>query len=187
MGLQIPRGLHSQVPQKNDLWRIAPTSRRGVRQAGAAEREPDRGRSSSRGSRAYVDFDSTEICGLAGGWLHQSAVPDASNNASTNPRPSEARGEAGDRTGHACCSAIYGLIFSINMGGKGKAWRSSHRMMLQRRCVNMSLSPEKELDSLRAHQATGSNAATRKVPLPNSKLSKSPLKKWPRRSAQTGR
>ena len=23
MGLQIPRGLHSQMPQKNDLWRIA--------------------------------------------------------------------------------------------------------------------------------------------------------------------
>src|SRR5215831_16733780 len=71
MGLQIPLGLHSQVPEKNDLWRIAPASRRGVPQAGAAEREPDRGGSSSRGSRAYVDFDSAEICGVAGGWLHQ--------------------------------------------------------------------------------------------------------------------
>src|SRR5215831_10817662 len=72
------------------------------------------------GSRKVIffDFDSIEICGLAGGWLHQSAVPDASNSASTNPRPSEARGEAGDRTGHVCCSAIYGLIFSINIGGK---------------------------------------------------------------------
>src|SRR5258708_3509274 len=50
MGLQIPRGLHSQMPQKNDLWRIAATSGRGVPQAGATEREPDRGGSSSRGS-----------------------------------------------------------------------------------------------------------------------------------------
>jgi hypothetical protein len=43
-----PRGLHSQVPPKNDLWRIAPTStRRGVPQAGAAEKE----------SRIEVFFD----------------------------------------------------------------------------------------------------------------------------------
>src|SRR5882672_1166498 len=71
MGLQIPRRLYSQVPQKNDLWRIAPASWGGVSQAGATEREPDRGGSSSCGSRAYVDFDSAEICGVAGGWLHQ--------------------------------------------------------------------------------------------------------------------
>jgi putative transposase len=54
MGLQIPRHLHSEVPQKNDLRAIALASRTGVPQVGATEREPDRGGSSSRRSRAYV-------------------------------------------------------------------------------------------------------------------------------------
>jgi putative transposase len=71
MALQIPHHLHSQVPQKNDLRGIATASRTGVPQIGATEREPDRGGSSSRRSRAHLDFDSAEICGVAGGWLHQ--------------------------------------------------------------------------------------------------------------------
>lgn len=59
MGQCIPRGPHSQVAQKNGQWRIAPTSRRGVRQAGATRKAGSK-RASPLGLRAHVDFDSTE-------------------------------------------------------------------------------------------------------------------------------
>jgi hypothetical protein len=48
MGLQIPRHLHSEVSQKNDLLGIAPASRRGIPQVGATGKKPDRRGSSSR-------------------------------------------------------------------------------------------------------------------------------------------
>src|SRR5215831_15243756 len=50
---------------------------------------------------------------------HDQAVTDVPGNSwQLTGTIGEARGEAGDGTGHACCSAIYGLTFSVNMGGK---------------------------------------------------------------------
>jgi hypothetical protein len=71
MGLQIPRGLHSQVPQEDVVCPAATASWGGVPQAGSAEGQPDRRGTSHGGSRAHDDIDSTEIRRVSGGRVHQ--------------------------------------------------------------------------------------------------------------------
>src|SRR4029077_8310070 len=71
MGVQIPRGVHSQVPQEGTLWGTEAASRRCVPQAGLAEGEPDRRRSSHVGSCSHDDLDPTEVRGFASGRLYQ--------------------------------------------------------------------------------------------------------------------
>jgi len=71
MGLQISRGLDSQVPQEDAVGGAAEASCGGIPEIGGAEGMPDRGGTSAAGSRAYDDIDPAEICGVAGGGLHQ--------------------------------------------------------------------------------------------------------------------
>src|SRR6516162_3552485 len=71
MGVQIPRGVHSQVPQEGTLWGTEAASRRYVPQAGLAEGEPDRRRSPLGGSCSHDDLDPTEVRCFAGGRLYQ--------------------------------------------------------------------------------------------------------------------
>src|SRR6478672_4074602 len=71
MGVQIPCGVHSQVPQEDALRGVATTSRGSVSQAGDAKGKQSRGRPSDAGSRSHDDLDPAEICGLAGDRLYQ--------------------------------------------------------------------------------------------------------------------
>ena len=78
MGVQIPRGIHSKVPEKDVVRAVEAIPWRGVSQAGAAEGMPDRGRSSDVGSRAHDDCDTTEILGIAGNWIYEGQERDPS-------------------------------------------------------------------------------------------------------------
>src|SRR5215468_10569717 len=71
MGLQIPRGLHSEASEENAICRATATPWGGVQKTGSAEGIADRGGASNAGSRAYDDLDPTEICGVSGGGVHQ--------------------------------------------------------------------------------------------------------------------
>src|SRR4029077_453294 len=71
MGVQIPCGVHSQVPQEDALRGAATTSRGSVSQAGDAKGKQSRGRPSDAGSRSHDDLDPAEICGLAADRLYQ--------------------------------------------------------------------------------------------------------------------
>src|ERR1700745_3899829 len=71
MGVQIPRGVHSQVPQEDSLCRVAATPCGGVSQTRRAKGKQDRGRPSPTGSRAYVDFDPTQTFNGAGDRVYQ--------------------------------------------------------------------------------------------------------------------
>ena len=53
------------------VWSDSEGDGRSISSAGEAERKLDRGRSSDAGSCAHDDIDSTEICGISGGWLYQ--------------------------------------------------------------------------------------------------------------------
>jgi hypothetical protein len=57
MGVQIPCGVHSQVPQEDALRGVATTSRGSVSQAGDAKGKQSRGRPSDAGSRSHDDLD----------------------------------------------------------------------------------------------------------------------------------
>ena len=71
MGVQIPRRFYSEVPQKDLVFRTASASGRCIPEIGGAEGKQDRGRSSSAGSRAHVDLDSTEVRSVAGDRIYQ--------------------------------------------------------------------------------------------------------------------
>lgn len=62
---------HSEVPQKDTLRGVETAPRGGVSQAGATKGKQDRRRPPDAGSRSHDDFDSAEICGLAGGRVYQ--------------------------------------------------------------------------------------------------------------------
>jgi len=78
VGLQIPRRLHPEVSNKDAVPGASPAPRRGVPQAGRAEGVEDRGRALDARSRAHVDLDPTEVCGVAGGRVHQGQERDPS-------------------------------------------------------------------------------------------------------------
>jgi len=78
VGVQIPRNLHSQVPQEDAVRGTAQAPGGGVSQVSFAKGKQDRRGSSYARSRAYVDFDPTEIRGVTGGWIHQGKERDPS-------------------------------------------------------------------------------------------------------------
>src|SRR6266511_6377195 len=57
MGVQISRGVHSQVPQEDGVRGVATASGRSVPKVGRAEGEQNRGGPSLSRSRAHVDLD----------------------------------------------------------------------------------------------------------------------------------
>lgn len=71
MGLQIPRGVHSQIPQEGAVRGAEAVPGRCVPQVGFTEGKPDRGRPPHAGSCAHDDIDPTEIRSFAGGRFHQ--------------------------------------------------------------------------------------------------------------------
>src|SRR5260370_36713288 len=71
MGVQIPRRVHSQVPQEDAVCRVATAPGGGIQKIGRAKGKPDRGRSSSAGSCAHVNLDSTKIRSVAGDRVYQ--------------------------------------------------------------------------------------------------------------------
>src|SRR5947209_19442195 len=71
MGVQISRGVHSQVPQEDVVRGVATASGRSVPKVGRAEGEQNRGGPSLSRSRAHVDLDPAKICGVAGDRIHQ--------------------------------------------------------------------------------------------------------------------
>src|SRR5512145_1687878 len=71
MGVQIPRGIHSEVSAKDVVRTVEAIPWRGISQAGTAKGKPDRGRAPDAGSRAYDDCDTAEVFGIAGDWVYQ--------------------------------------------------------------------------------------------------------------------
>src|SRR5262245_38152096 len=69
MGVQISRGLHSQVQEEDAVRAVATASWRGIPEAGRTEGKPDRGGASVGRSRAYLD--SAETFGLASDRFYQ--------------------------------------------------------------------------------------------------------------------
>ena len=66
MGVQISRGVHSQVSEKNVVRGVAAAPGGGIPQSGQAKRMQYRKRSYHGGSCAHVDIDPAEICSVAG-------------------------------------------------------------------------------------------------------------------------
>jgi hypothetical protein len=71
MGVQISRGVHSQVSQEDVVRGAATASGRSVPKVGRAEGEQNRGGPSPSRSRSHVDLDPAKICGVAGDRIHQ--------------------------------------------------------------------------------------------------------------------
>ncbi len=71
MGVQIPCRVYPEVPKEKFVSGVAKALDRSISAVGAAEREPDRRRTLGVRSRAYVDCDSAEVCGVASGGVHQ--------------------------------------------------------------------------------------------------------------------
>ncbi len=71
MGVQIPCGIHSEMPAKGVVGAVARTLGRSIPTIGSAEGEPGGRRSSDAGSCAYAAVDTAEVCGVASGGLHQ--------------------------------------------------------------------------------------------------------------------
>src|SRR6266480_5395701 len=71
MGVQIPRRVHSQVPQKDPVCGVATAPGGSLPKVGRAERKQDRGGSSSSRPRAHVDLDPAKVRSVAGGRVYQ--------------------------------------------------------------------------------------------------------------------
>src|SRR5262249_30251017 len=59
------------VPEEDAVWAYKTAPWGSLSQAGWAEGKPDRAGPSATGSRAHVDRDPAEICGVASDWFHQ--------------------------------------------------------------------------------------------------------------------
>ena len=70
--MQVSHDMDTQVSKTEDLHGIAETSRPCITGIGEPEGKQGRGRALDAGSRPYVAFDSAEILGGAGDWVHQS-------------------------------------------------------------------------------------------------------------------
>src|SRR5262245_66368937 len=79
-GLQISRGLHSEVPQEDLVRGVATPSRGNLSPACDAEGVPDRGGASDARSRAHDDLDPSQIRGLSGRGVHQGQERDPSGS-----------------------------------------------------------------------------------------------------------
>lgn len=71
VGMQISRGVHTEVPQEDAVRGAEKISWRGISPTGGTEGESDRGRSSGVRSRAYDDRDTAEAFGIAGSRVYQ--------------------------------------------------------------------------------------------------------------------
>jgi len=71
LGVQVPRGVHSEVPQKGAVRRLEAIFGRSISPIGRAEGEPDRRGAPDAGSCAHDDSDPAEICGVTGRGIHQ--------------------------------------------------------------------------------------------------------------------
>lgn len=69
--MQIPCGVHSEVPEENVVREVAPASWRGIPAVGATEGVPDTRGAPDVGSCSHADCDTAEVRGIAGGWLPQ--------------------------------------------------------------------------------------------------------------------
>jgi hypothetical protein len=71
VGVQIPFGVHPQVPQEDAVRGVAAAPVRSIPQAGCVEGESNRRRASAVGSRSHDDRDSAEVCGVVRDWFYQ--------------------------------------------------------------------------------------------------------------------
>ena len=71
VGLQVPRGLHPEVPAQDAVWRNCGGTWGGVPRAGESRRRAGLRRGTDGGSRAHDDLDPAEVRGVAGGGIHQ--------------------------------------------------------------------------------------------------------------------
>lgn len=78
MGLQISRGLHTEMSEKDAVFPTAPAPWRGVSQAGSAEGVQGGGRTFDARSCTYDAVDPAEVRGVASGWVHQGQECDSS-------------------------------------------------------------------------------------------------------------
>src|SRR5262245_55761885 len=79
VGVQIPGRVHSQVSEEDAIWAYSTDPSGSLPQADRAEALSDRGRASAAGSRAQVDHDPAEICGVASNRVHQGQAADGAN------------------------------------------------------------------------------------------------------------
>ena len=79
MGVQIPRGIYSEVSEKDVVRAFEAVPWRSFSQAGAVTAKPPAARASDAGSRTYDDCDTAEILGIAGDWLYQGQECDTSS------------------------------------------------------------------------------------------------------------
>src|SRR5262245_8781086 len=71
MGVQISRGVYSEVSKKDVVRGVASAPGRGVPQFGQAKRMHDPRRSNDARSCAHVDIDPTETCSVTGRRIYQ--------------------------------------------------------------------------------------------------------------------
>jgi hypothetical protein len=69
VGMQISRGVYSEVSAQSLVWAIAAVLGRGGAGVSAAERESRRRRAFASRPRTYAAVDSAQICGSAGGGI----------------------------------------------------------------------------------------------------------------------
>src|SRR4051794_41035427 len=77
MGMQVPRGLHPEMPTEDDLWRHQARAWACLPRAYGAQRESGRGRALDDRSRAHVAIDPAEVRGCERRRLHQGQERDA--------------------------------------------------------------------------------------------------------------
>jgi len=80
MGSQVTCSMDTEMPTKNTLRTTPQESRRCVPQPCLAEGELGAGREFTTRSCANADFDTTEICGIASGWLYERKKRDSSSS-----------------------------------------------------------------------------------------------------------
>lgn len=78
MGLQVPRGVHTEMSKKDAVPGAAKAPGGGVSDIGESKREPDRRGASDAGPCAHDAIDTAEIRGVAGGGIHQGQERDPS-------------------------------------------------------------------------------------------------------------
>ena len=71
MGVQIPCGVHSEVPKESVVCEPAQALGRGIPITGAAQGMRDSGRAFDAGSCTYADCDPAKACGIASGGVHE--------------------------------------------------------------------------------------------------------------------
>ena len=59
------------MPEEGTVRATERASWGDIPEVGTAEGKPGGGRSSDGGSCAHVAVDTAEVCGIAGGWVHQ--------------------------------------------------------------------------------------------------------------------